>query len=175
MSGTTSTLPSGASAHHPHGVRGRTRVALIAGAAVVIAWIPSFVATAYSVQPAGEVLANPANGWAFLWESVTASRNPRLGTPDVAMQEAAQLWAGSPAVAADVSLKSLPSPWTVPVPGGGAHSRTGHDVVAPADPLQWVVRGNVNGGPDQIIGLLDYRTGRVVWDIRPLATAGAAR
>jgi hypothetical protein len=48
-------------------------------------------------------------------------------------------------------------------------------VVAPADPLQWVVRGNVNGGPDQIIGLLDYRTGRVVWDIRPLATAGAAR
>ncbi len=173
--GTTSTMPSGTSDRHSHGARGRTRVALIAGAAVVIAWIPSFVATAYSVQPAGEVLANPANGWAFLWDSVTASRNPRLGTPDVAMQEAAQLWAGSPAVAADVSLKSLPSPWTVPVPDGGAHPRAGHDVVAPADPLQWVVQGRVNGGPDQVIGLLDYRTGRVVWDIRPLATAGAAR
>lgn len=116
VSGTTSTLPSGASAHHPHGACGRTRVALIAGAAVVIAWIPSFVATAYSVQPAGEVLANPANGWAFLWDSVTASRNPRLGTPDVAMQEAAQLWAGSPAVAADVSLKSLPPRGLFPFP-----------------------------------------------------------
>ncbi|MEI7520545.1 MAG: hypothetical protein WCI83_09110 [Thermoleophilia bacterium] len=175
MSGLTSTLPSGASAHHPHGARGRTRVALIAGAAVVIAWIPSFIATAYSVQPAGEVLANPASGWTFLWDSVTASRNPRLGTPEVAMQEAAQLWAGSPAVADDVSLKSLPSPWTVPVPGGGAHPRAGHDVVVPADPLQWVVQGHVNGGPDQVIGILDYRTGRVGWDIRPLAAAGVGR
>jgi len=33
----------------------------------------------------------------------------------------------------------------------------------------------VNGGPDQVIGILDYRTGRVGWDIRPLAAAGVGR
>jgi hypothetical protein len=149
------------------------RVAVIAGAAVVALWIPSFIATAYAEVPASDYLANPAKGWDFLWEAVTASRNPRLGTADAALQEATQVWAGQPAVASDVSLKVIPSPWDIPVPTGGVAPAAGHDVATPSDELQWVVTGSVEGGPDQVIGLLDYRTGRVAWDIRPLAVAGA--
>ena len=93
-------------------------VALIAGAAVVAAWVPSFIATAYAENPASGYLANPAAGWGFLWEAVTASRNPRLGTADAAMQQASQVWAGAPAVADEVSLRALPPEWTVPVPVG---------------------------------------------------------
>ena len=154
-----------------HRLPGPARVAVIAGAAVVALWIPSFIATAYAEVPASEYLQNPAKGWGFLWESVTASRNPRLGTADAAMQEAGQVWAGQPAVADDVSLKAIPSPWHVPVPAGGTAIAPGRGVVTPPDELQWVVQGSVAGGPDQVIGLLDYRTGRVTWDIRPLAGA----
>jgi hypothetical protein len=41
----------------------------------------------------------------------------------------------------------------------------------PDDELNWVVMGRVKGGPEQVIGLLDYRSGRVEWDIRPVAGA----
>ncbi len=170
VSGSAATLPSGAAPSHPRRLNGPARVAVVAGAAVVIAWIPSFIATAYTVEPASASLANPARGWAFLWESVTASRNPRLGTADAAMQEADRVWAGRPAVAEDVTLKNIPSPWTIPVPAGGTVPAPGRGVVTPTDELQWWVQGRVNGGPQQVIGLLDYRTGRVEWDIRPLAT-----
>lgn len=173
VSGSTSTLPQ-SGAHHPtRRLNGPTRVALIAGAALVALWVPSVIATAYAEVPASEYLSNPARGWGFLWESLTASRNPRLGTADAALQEATQVWAGQPAVASDVSLKAIPSPWDIPVPGGGVAPAPGRAVVTPSDELQWVVTGSVEDGPDQVIGLLDYRTGRVTWDIRPLAPVAA--
>ncbi len=172
VSGSASTLPAGGTSRATRRLKGPVRVAVIAGAAVVAVWIPSFIATAYAEVPASEYLANPAKGWGFLWESVTASRNPRLGTADAALQEATQVWAGQPAVAADVSLKAIPTPWHIPVAAGGVAPADGRDVVSPSDELQWVVTGSVKGGPDQVIGLLDYRTGRVAWDIRPLAAAG---
>lgn len=162
-----------ATATTPHRMPTPARVAVYAGACLVALWIPSFIATAYAEVPAGEYLQNPARGWAFLWEAVTASRNPRLGTADAAMQEAGQVWAGQPAVATDVSLKAIPDPWHVPVATGGTAIPPVRDVVQPADELQWVVEGSVKGGPAQVIGLLDYRTGHVTWDIRPLAGAGA--
>ncbi len=171
--GPTSTLPKGGTHRSTRRLNGPTRIAVIAGAAVVALWIPSFIATAYAEVPARDYLANPAKGWGFLWESVTASRNPRLGTADAALQEATQVWAGQPAVASDVSLKAIPSPWDIPVAAGGVAPAAGRAVVTPADELQWVVTGSVEGGPDQVIGLLDYRTGQVAWDIRPLASAGA--
>ena len=98
VSGSASTLPQSGTSRSSRRLSGPARVVVIAGAAVVALWIPSFIATAYAEVPAGEYLANPAKGWAFLWESVTASRNPRLGTADAALQEATQVWAGQPAV-----------------------------------------------------------------------------
>lgn len=148
-------------------------MALIAAGAVVAVWVPSFIATAYAERPtATEFLANPVGGWMFLKEAVTASRNPRLGTADAAMQQASQVWAGPPAVAADVALKSIPSAWDVPVAEGAAQPLPARRVARPDDELNWVVTGRVEGGPEQVIGLLDYRTGRVEWDIRPVAGAG---
>jgi hypothetical protein len=148
--------------------RGPLAVALVAGGLVASAWAPSFVATAYAEDDATEYLSNPVRGWVFLGHAVTASRNPRLGTAGAAMEQAAQIWAGAPAVAADVSLRTLPSPWTVPVPDGGVRPGPGRAAASPAGPLNWVVTGRVAGGPSQVIGLLDYRTGRVEWDIRPV-------
>lgn len=164
-------MPSDDSRTRPR-LPGTAAAAMIAAGAVVAVWAPSFVATAYAEQPtATEYLANPAAGWAFLWEAVTASRSPRLGTADAAMQQASQVWAGPPAVAADVSLKSIAANWTVPVPPGGATAAPARSTATPEAELNWVVSGRVAGGPEQVIGLLDYRTGRVEWDIRPVRTA----
>jgi hypothetical protein len=74
------------STRHTRPRRGPLGIALIASAFIVAAWTPSLIATAYAEEPAVDYLANPAAGWAFLWEAVTASRNPRLGTADAAMQ-----------------------------------------------------------------------------------------
>lgn len=145
---------------------------MVGGAAVAL-WAPSLVATAYAEQPASTYLANPAQGWGFLWEAVTASRNPRLGTGDAAMLQASQVWAGPPAVATDVALKAIPSPWQVPVAPGGTAPLPARDTARPGGELNWVVTGRVRGGPPQVIGLLDYRSGRVAWDIRPVP--GGAR
>lgn len=153
---------------------GPAATALIAAGAIAVVWGPSLVATQYAERPtAAEYLANPLEGWMFMKEAVLASRNPRLGTAEAAMEQASQVWAGAPAVAADVSLRSVPSRWDVPVPAGGAQPVPVRRVATPADELNWIVTGRVKGGPEQVIGLLDYRTGRVEWDIRPVA--GAAR
>lgn len=165
-------MPDAAHATERH-LPGPAKGALIVGGAVVALWAPSFVATAYAERPASTYLANPAAGWAFLWEAVTASRNPRLGTGDAAMLQATQVWAGPPAVATGASLRAMPSPWDVPVPAGGATPLAARHQARPADELNWVVTGRVRGGPPQVIGLLDYRSGRVEWDIRPVG--GAAR
>lgn len=44
-------------------------------------------------------------------------------------------------------------------------------MVEPTSRLSWVVWGRVLGGPRQMIGQLDYRTGFAVWDIRPVGAA----
>ncbi|MGB0613269.1 MAG: hypothetical protein ACPHET_01375 [Miltoncostaeaceae bacterium] len=154
-------------------IPGPAVAAMITGGAIVAFWAPSFAATAYAERPASDYLANPAAGWGFLWEAAVASRNPRLGTADAAWQQASQAWAGAPAVASDVSLRAIPDDWTVPVPTGGTGPLPVRRAVQVDDELNWVVTGRVNGGPLQVIGLLDYRTGRVAWDIRPVA--GGAR
>lgn len=155
-------------------VPGRRRpiavVLIIVGCGVAV-WIPSFVAGAYAQEHAAAVLANPTTGWAFLWDAITASRNPHLGTPDAARQAADEVWAGAPAVVVGVTLKTLPSPWTVPVPPGGAGPRGEWRMGRTSDALNWVGSGRVNGGVEQVIGVLDYRTGRVEWDIRPITVA----
>ncbi|GEM_PF-471880 len=167
------TPPGGTSAPETRGHRGPVVIGLAAGVTLLAMWAPSLVATAYVEGPVQPYLANPAKGWAFLWEAVTASRGPRLGTAAAAEQEAGQVWAGRPAVASDVHLALIDTPWRVPVPTGGTEPAPRRRVADPPDDLQWIVSGHVDGGPAQVIGLLDYRTGRVAWDIRPLPGVAA--
>jgi hypothetical protein len=57
----------------------------------------------------------------------------------------------------------------VPVPEGGVAPAPERATATPLSPLGWVVRGRVCGGPQQPIGVLDYPTGRVAWNIRPVS------
>ena len=99
------------------------------------------------------------------------ARNSARMTPR--SSERASGWAGPPAVARSVRLVYMDGPFTVPVPEGGAQPEPERRTAVPLSRLGWVVRGPVRGGPEQVIGVLDYASGRVAWDIRPLPGTAA--
>lgn len=146
-----------------------TIVAVLAG----VIWAPSLIAEHYADGPGGaEVgIARLDRGWEFVYHAVRLSRGARLGSEDFANFRARNAWAGPPAVAEDVELVYMDGPFDVPVPPGGTSPPDERRRAEPLSRLGWVVYGSVRGGPRQMIGLLDYASGRVAWNIRPLAPA----
>jgi hypothetical protein len=154
--------------------RRRTRIILVAAVVVlaVAAWVPVLIAERYSDGPGGAEIgrARLDRGWEFVYHAVRLSRGARLGTDEQALETARQVWAGPPALSQSVRLVYMDGPFEVPVPEGGGAPPPGRSVVTPASPLGWVVEGTVfegrrPRGVRQMIGLLDYASGRVVWDI----------
>lgn len=152
----------------------RVAVPATAVAILAVAWVPTLVADRYADAPGGAQvgLVRIDRGWQFVYQAVRLSRGARLGSEGAAKSEARRRWAGAPAVAASVRLTYLDGPFTVPVPPGGVAPHPRERVARPESPLGWAVRGSVRGGPSQMIGLLDYRSGHVAWDIRRLLPAG---
>ena len=134
-----------------------------------VVWAPSLIAEHYADGPGGaEVgIARLDRGWEFVYHAVRLSRGARLGNEDAALTRARDVWAGRPE-AESVELVYMDGPFTVPVPEGGARPAPERAVATPLSRLGWVVRARVCGGPRQMIGMLDYPTARVAWNIRPL-------
>lgn len=154
-------------------------VAAIAGAAVIIMG-PAVVGAYYADGPGGVhgVNGRPDKGWQFLWQAVTHSRTAQLGSAQSATQRARDAWAGarprqgsrpaarSTARASDVRLVWTDGPFEVPVTADGVRPAPANAVAHPRGPFAWMVYGSMRGGPRQMIGMLDYDSGRVLWDIR---------
>ena len=103
------------------------------------------------------------------------SRGARLGNEDAALTRARERL-GRPAGRgrSRSSSSTWTAPFTVPVPEGGAAPAPGR-----ARPRS---RSRASAGScaaasaagrDQMIGVLDYPSGRVAWNIRPLPAAAA--
>lgn len=140
----------------------RRRTALAASVAVGVAitfWAPSLIASHYADGPGGteHLLGHPVRGWQFVSDAVRSSRGARLGSHQSALEVARdQVWTGSSGRAVDVRLVWTRNPM-----------RLDGTVVRPESAFSWIVEGRVRRGPRQIIGVLDYRSGQVVWDVRP--------
>lgn len=154
----------------------RTRLALAAlPAAVAVAWAPSFVAEIYDTDGQGgtvteNYLTRPDRGWVFLADAVQLSRGARLGTAEDALDLArTEVWTGPPVEPTKVDLIYGGDPFRVAVPDGGTAPPAERAVAQPESGLSWLVTGTVRNGPEQPIGLIDYASKRVVWNIRPLA------
>ena len=106
-------------------------------------------------------------GWEFVYHAVRLSRGARLGNEDAALTRARDVWAGRPE-AESVELVYMDGPFTVPVPEGGARPAPERGDRDPALAPGMGREGRVCGGPRQMIGMLDYPTARVAWNIRPL-------
>lgn len=137
---------------------------------IAVAVVPTLVAERYADGPGGAEVGHARldRGWEFVYHAVRLSRGARLGSDDFALVRARNAWAGPPAVAEDVALVYMDGPFLVPVPPGGTPPPSERRVAEPLSRLGWVVSGRVRGGPRQMIGLLDYASGRVAWNIRPL-------
>ena len=142
----------------------RRRIVWTVGVVVVVAlaWAPVVIADHFADGPGGAEVgrARLDRGWEFVYHAVRLSRGAQLGTDDSALERARERWAGPPAIARSVRLVYMDGPFAVPVPGAARSPR-------PSAEPRSRCRGSAGscagrpGGPDQVIGVLDYASGRV--------------
>lgn len=156
----------------------RVRLAIAAvPAAAAVLWAPSFIAEIYDGDGRGgtaheSYLTRPDEGWRFLADAARLSRGAKLGTAKSALALARdEVWTGPPVVPTSVRLIYGGEPFRVAVPPGGTAPAPQKAVARPRSRLSWLVEGRIRNGPVQPIGLIDYQSRRVVWNIRPLPEA----
>ncbi|MGD9696757.1 MAG: hypothetical protein AB7V42_13995 [Thermoleophilia bacterium] len=157
------------------GRRGRIILSLVVVLVAAAAFVPAFIAEHYASGPGGAEVgrARVDRGWEFIYHAVRLSRGAKYDTEGSALTRARTIWSGT-VTARSVRLVYMDArPFRVPVPDGGTRPRPARRVATPASRLGWVVTGTVAGGPPQMIGLIDYHSGRTAWNIRPLPRPGA--
>jgi hypothetical protein len=103
-------------------------------------------------------LTQPQQGWSFMLDALDAVGSARAGTPAQARVLAVRAFAGTAVLPERVDLLYVPD-LRVPVGGGR------RPLVAKAK-LVWRVSGQTRpGGPVQTVGLLDFATGRLTYNV----------
>jgi hypothetical protein len=141
----------------------------IAVVAVVVFVLPGFVAFRYTApEQRGQFLLHPWRGWSFVWAALAVPGNAELKTSGMALRKADWLYKGTAVDPREVQLlfvkRKQPYTFTHSIDG-----RTVVTTVVPTYRFVWQVQGVVDTAPtrsDTIVALLDYDTGRVLYDIR---------
>jgi hypothetical protein len=103
-------------------------------------------------------LTKPQQGWSFMLDALDAVGSARAGSPARARALAVRAFAGTAVLPERVDLLYVPD-LHVPV-GGGRRA-----LVAKAK-LVWRVSGQTRpGGPVLTVGLLDFTTGRLTYNV----------
>jgi hypothetical protein len=138
-------------------------------AALVIFVLPAFVAFRYTApEQRGQFLTKPWRGWSFAYAALAVPGNAELKTSGMALRKADWLYKGTAVDPREVQLLFVPrkQPFTF------THSidgRTLTSTVVPSYRFIWQVQGvvdTVSDRSDTIVTLLDYKTGRILYDIR---------
>ena len=143
-------------------------VLLIVVVAVVVFYLPSLVAFRYTAasQSTG-FLTHPWRSWSFVVTALTVPGDSRLKTSGNALRTADSRFRGSAIDPHEVRLLFLPEgkTYTFTHPLGG---RTVTTTITPPYRFVWQVSGHIDtlNGPDTIVALLDYRTGKLLYDVR---------
>jgi hypothetical protein len=154
--------------------RNRTRrfwVTLIVVVAAAVFYLPSLVAFRYTAAPQNtSFFTHPWRSWSFAFTALTVPGDAKLKTSGEALRKAEVVWKQS-AVNPDsvrVMFVSGGEPLTFTHEVAGSEVTT---TVTPPYDLVWQVRGDITS-PDgkvsenEIVGLLDYRSGKVLYDVR---------
>ncbi len=155
--------------------RDKRFLAVAAVLAVLIVFaLPSFVAFRYSApEQRGEFLTHPWRGWSFAFAALAVPGDAKLKTSGMALRKADWLFKGTVVDPLEVQLLFVEKakPYTFRHAVGG---RTITGSVVPSYRFIWQVQGEVvtlSDRSDTIVALLDYDTGRVLYDIRDDLTA----
>ena len=127
----------------------------------VVVYGPALLARA-ATSPAEPVdfLTAPVDGWRFLLTAAVEIPDARAATPAAARDLAVHDFAGSTVTPTRVDLV-----WTsnrrVRIRGGGSTP------VTAKGNLVWIVTGRTRaGGPLRTVGLIDFQTGQLTYDVR---------
>lgn len=138
-------------------------------AALVVFVLPAFVAFRYTApQQRGQFLTHPWRGWSFAYAALAVPGGSELKTSGMALRKADWVFKGTVIDAREVQLLYVrrKQPYTFDHPIDG---RTVTTTVVPSYRFIWQVQGEVgtvSNRTDTIVALFDYRTGRMLYDIR---------
>jgi hypothetical protein len=138
-------------------------------AALVAFVLPAFVAFRYTApQQRGQFLTRPWRGWGFAYAALAVPGGSELKTSGMALRKADWLYKGTAIDPREVQLLFV----TSKRPYKFEHAIDGRTVtstVVPTYRFIWQVQGaiaTVSDKTDTIVALLDYRSGRVLYDVR---------
>jgi hypothetical protein len=138
-------------------------------AALVVFLLPAFVAYRYTApSQRGDFIRHPWGGWSFAYAALAVPGDSELKTSGMALRKADWVFKGTAIDPREVQLLFVPEG----KPYRFTHSIDGHVVTSSAVPnyrFIWQVQGvidTVSDRTDTIVALLDYDTGRVIYDVR---------
>lgn len=143
-------------------------------AALVVFVLPAFLAFRYTApEQRGQFLTHPWRGWSFAYAALAVPGDAELKTSGMALRKADWVYKGTAVDPREVQLLYVARER----PYAFAHAVGGRDItstVVPSYRFIWQVRGavvTISDRDDTIVSLLDYDTGRVLYDIRDDLTA----
>ena len=138
-------------------------------AALVVFLLPAFVAFRYTApDQRGDFIRHPWRGWNFAFAALAVPGNAKLKTSGMALRKADWVFKGTAVDPREVQLLYVPAGR----PYRFAHNIDGRVVtstVVPSYRFIWQVQGvidTVSDRTDTIVALLDYATGRILYDVR---------
>ncbi len=150
----------------------RSKRFFIAVIVVVIALallLPAFVAFRYTApDQRGQFLSRPWRGWSFVYSALAVPTESELKTSGMALRKADWLFKGTVVDPIEVQLLFVPQDR----PYAFTNVIAGRDVtstVVPSYRFIWQVRGVIDALPVDtplVVALMDYETGRMLYDIR---------
>jgi len=153
-------------------IRFRSKRSLIVAlvlAALVVFLLPAFVAFRYTApSQRGDFIRHPWRGWSFAYAALAVPGDAELKTSGMALRKADWVFKGTPIDPREVQLLFVPEG----KPYRFTQSIDGRVVTSSAVPnyrFIWQVQGVIDTVSDRsatIVALLDYDTGRVIYDVR---------
>ena len=137
--------------------------------AIVIFLFPALIAFRYTAaSQRNDFIRQPWRGWSFVVAALAVPANSHLKTSGQALRRAVWLYKGSAIDPREIQLLFVPKkqPYTF-TQQIAEHSVT--RTVVPAYRFIWQVAGHVDTLPHSgnvVVGLLDYETGQLLYDIR---------
>ena len=138
-------------------------------AALVVFLLPAFVAFRYTApSQRGDFVRHPWRGWSFAYAALAVPGDAELKTSGMALRKADWVYKGTAVDPREVQLLyvSKRKPYTF------THNIDGREVtstVVPSYRFIWQVQGAIDAvseRSDTVVALLDYDTGRVLYDVR---------
>jgi hypothetical protein len=141
----------------------------LALAVLVVFALPAFVAFRYSApEQRGEFVTHPWRGWSFAYAALSVPGDAQLKTSGMALRKADWVFKGTAVDPREVQLLFVPRG----KPYAFRHAIDGRELtstVVPSYRFIWQVKGEiitVSDRSDTIVALLDYDTGRMLYDVR---------